>query len=94
MNLRLRFMVLPLATLPGVLRAQAMVEYGLKAAGSVMGASGGSGGSAVAVAGCKVDSALLSCIGHAYPRTAVVAAVVICLLIVRWLALNAGYRAR
>jgi hypothetical protein len=84
----LRFVVLPLLAVPGVLRAQAAVEYALKSAGSAGAASGAS-----AIAGCKVDSALLSCLSHSYPRTTTVVAVLICLMIVRWLAIHARYRA-
>jgi hypothetical protein len=84
---RLRFVALPFVAVPGILRAQAAVEYALKSAGSAVAASGGS-----AVAGCKVDSALLSCLSHSYPRTTIPVAVVICLLIVRWLAVHAEYR--
>ncbi len=89
MTLRLlRFVLLPLLAVPVVLRAQAAVEYAVKSAGGAVAASGGSG-----IAGCKVDSALLSCLSHFYPRTMMLAAVVICLLIVRWLAGHTGYRA-
>jgi hypothetical protein len=79
--------VLPLLAVPGVLRAQAAVEYALKSAGSAVAASGGS-----AIAGCKVDSTLLSCISHSYPRTTIVAVVVATLLFLRWLAGGARFR--
>jgi hypothetical protein len=83
----LRFVVLPLLAVPGVLRAQAAVEYALKSAGSAVAASGGS-----AIAGCKVDSTLPSCLSHAYPRTTMVVVVVAALLFLRWLAGGARFR--
>jgi lambda repressor-like predicted transcriptional regulator len=84
----LRFVVAPLLAIPVVLRGQAAVEYALKSAGSAMAPSGGS-----AIAGCKVDSTLLSCLGHSYPRTTILIGVVIGLLILRWLARPRGYGA-
>jgi hypothetical protein len=89
MSLRLLlFVVLPILALPIVLRAQAAVEYALKSGGSAVAGSGVS-----AIAGCRVDPALLSCLSHSYPRTMTVIAVVICLLIVRWSASRSRYRA-
>lgn len=89
MTLRLlRFVVLPLFGLPIVIRAQAAVEYALKSGGSAVAGSGGS-----SLAGCEVDAALLSCLGHSHPRAMIIVAVVIFLLIVRWLASRSGYRA-
>ena len=90
MSLRLlRFLVLQLLIVPIVLRAQAATEYALKSAGSAVTGSGSS-----AIAGCKTDSSLLSCLTHCYPRTTIVVAVVTCLLIVRWLAGVARYKAQ
>lgn len=83
-----RFVVVPLLVLPVVLRGQAAVEYALKSAGSAAAAGGGS-----AIAGCQVNSTLLSCLGHSYPRTAILIGVVIGLLILRWLARPKGYGA-
>ena len=74
------FAILPLFAFPTVLRGQAAVEYALKSAGSAIEAGGAS-----AIAGCAVNSALLSCLSHAYPRTAILVAVAGCLLIGRWL---------
>jgi hypothetical protein len=70
----LRFAALYLFALPIALLAQAAVEYALKSAGSVS-ASGGN----ATVAGCRMDSALLTCISHAYPQTTILI-VVVCLL--------------
>lgn len=80
---------LSLFAVPVFLRAQAAVEYAVKSAGSAAFANGGSSGSSIA--GCYVDSNLLSCLSHSYPRTTIVAAVLICLFVIRWLAGHAGY---
>jgi hypothetical protein len=81
-SLRLfRCMALLLCAIPVTLFAQAAVEYALKSGGSVLPASAGS-----AIAGCNVDSAVLTCLSHSYPRASILTAVVIGLLIVRWLA--------
>jgi len=74
--------------LPLTLFGQAGIEYALKT-GSSVAAPGGS-----AIAGCPVDSALLSCLGHAYPRAAIVGGIVVLSLILRWLAGSAAFRAR
>jgi len=68
--------------IPVVLRAQAAVEYAVKSASGAVAANAGS-----SIAGCKVDAALLSCLDHSYPRMMIVIAVVVCVLIVRWLAI-------
>jgi hypothetical protein len=89
MTLRLvPFVVLALFAIPVVLCAQAAVEYALKSGSGAVAANAGS-----SIAGCKVDAALLSCLNHSYPRMMIVIAVVVCLLIVRWLAGHTGYRA-
>jgi len=81
------YVALPLFAIPITLRAQAAVEYGLKTAGSALSSGGGT-----AIAGCNVDSTLLTCLSHSYPQTAIILAVVICLLIARWLYGQMGYR--
>ena len=83
-----RFVALPLIALPADLLAQAAVEYALKSGGSTV-----SSGSASKIAGCKVDSDLLMCLSQSYPRMSILSAVVILLLIARWLYRHAGYRA-
>ena len=75
-----RIVALFLFALPVSLLGQAAVEYVLKSAGSSIFGSG-----SPAVAGCPVDSALLMCLSHAYPRATLFAAVVICLMILGWL---------
>lgn len=84
-----RFLALPFFALPITLGAQAAVEYAMKSAGSAVSASG-----SAAIAGCKVDSVLLTCLSHSYPRTMIFAAVVICVIIMRWLFGLMGHRAR
>jgi hypothetical protein len=83
-----RFVPLTLMALPDDLLAQAAVEYALKSGGSAV-----SPGSASEIAGCKVNSDLLICLSHSYPRMSILSAVVIFLLIIRWLNRHAGYRA-
>jgi hypothetical protein len=80
---------LQLFVVPIAARGQAAVEYAIKSAGGAVAGSGGS-----AVAGCRVDSSLLSCLGRSYPRTMAVVAVVVCLLLVRWLATCGRYGTR
>ena len=81
------FGALPLFALPIDLLAQAAIEYGLKTANSAVSSGGGT-----TIAGCNVDSALLTCLSHSYPQTALIFAVVICLLIGRWLYGQMGYK--
>jgi hypothetical protein len=83
-----RFVATALLASPLALLGQAAAEYALRSAKAISVDSG------TAIAGCPVDSALLTCLGHSYPRTAILAAVVLCLVIVRWLVGTAAYRAR
>ena len=85
----LRFAALCLFALPTTLLAQAAVEYALKSAGSATAVSGNA-----TLAGCRMDSALPTCLSHAYPQTTILIVVVVCLLIIRWLAGQAGYKTR
>jgi hypothetical protein len=87
-----RFTALPLFAFPLTLLGQAAIEYGLKTAGALPGNGSSVGGNAIA--GCQMDSALLTCLSHSYPRAAILTGVVICLLILRWLAGATAYRAR
>jgi hypothetical protein len=84
-----RFVPLPIFALPITLFGQAAVEYALKSAQSAVNAGGNS-----VIAGCRVDSTLLTCLRHSYPRTTLLTVIVICLLILRWLASYTGYRTR
>ena len=86
----LQFVALPFFTLPVNLLAQAALEYGLTSAGSAVAAGGGS----AMIAGCRVDSALLTCLNHFYPGTTILIMVAVCLIIIRWLAGRARYRTR
>ena len=83
----LRFAALCLLAIPTTLLAQAVVEYALKSAGSATAVSGNA-----TLAGCRMDSALPTCLSHAYPQTTILIVVVVCLWIVRWLAGQAGHR--
>lgn len=83
----LRFAALYLFASPTALLAQAVVEYALKSAGSATAVSGNA-----TLAGCRMDSALPACLSHAYPQMTILIVVVVCLLIVRWLAGQARYR--
>ena len=82
------FAALYLFALPITLLAQGAVEYALKSAGSTAAVSNNA-----TVAGCRMDSAVLTCLSHVYPQTTILIVVVVCLLIVRWLAGHARYRA-
>ena len=48
-------------------RAQAVVEYAAKAAGSAISSAGSSGGAAH-LGACRVDSSVVSCLQHYYPE--------------------------
>ena len=80
---------LTLFVLPIGLFAQAIVEYALKSASSTLSQATGYG-----IAGCYVDSALFTCLGRQYPRTAILVVGVLGLLILSWLAGLARNRAR
>ena len=78
-----------MVALPIGLFPQALVEYALKSGSSVLSHVAGSG-----IAGCKVDSALLACLGRTYPWVAILVVGVICLLIARWLSGITRHNAR
>ncbi len=65
---------------PRVLLGQAAVEYALQAARNTAATSRG-----MTIGGCAVDSELIWCVGQAYPRTTIVALVVIGVLVFRWM---------
>ena len=83
-----RFVALPLIALPVDLLAQAAVEYVLKSGGSAV-----STGGSPTIAGCKMDSGLLTCLRDSYPRMTILSAVVIFVLIARLLVRHTGHRA-
>jgi hypothetical protein len=87
-----RFVALTLFASPLTLLGQAAFEYALKS--GALSPNGGSVNGSSAIAGCQVDSALLTCLSHSYPRAAILTGAVICLLFVRWLAGSIAYRAR
>ena len=82
-------LVLTLIAFPIGLFAQAALEYGLRSGTSLF-----TQPKTYAVAGCNVDSTVLGCLSHYYPRTALVVAGAICLLIVRWLAGITSHKTR
>ena len=84
---RVRFAATALLVSPLTLLGQAAVEYALRSGQSIPVDS-------ATIAGCRVDSALFTCLGHAYPRTALLVAAAIFLVFVRWLTGVTGYRAR
>ena len=85
----LRFVAIYVFAVPMTLLAQAAMEYALKSGGTI---SANSSGNAT-LAGCRMDSALPTCLSRAYPQTTIVVVVLVCLLVVRWLAGIAGNRA-
>jgi hypothetical protein len=59
------------------LRAQAAVEYAAKTAGGALTGQGQAAG----IAGCRIDSNVLSCLAHSYPRAVTATVVGLCLLV-------------
>ncbi len=80
---------LTVVALPIGLLAQAAVEYAMQAGSTAVSHITGS-----VIAGCNVNSSMLVCLSHYYPRTAMLVVGVICLVFVRWLAGVTSYRAR
>jgi hypothetical protein len=78
-----------LFALPVTLLAQALVEYGMLSGGS----AASTGGVSARIAGCKLDSALVTCLNRSYPGTTIFVAVVISLITLRWLLGRRRYRA-
>jgi hypothetical protein len=78
-----------LFTPPVGLFAQAAVEYALQSGSRALTHIASSG-----IAGCDVDSRLLVCLSHSYPRTAILIVGVLCLFAVRWVARVTSYGAR
>jgi hypothetical protein len=77
------------AALPMGLLAQAAVEYALQSGSSALTHLASSG-----IAGCNVDSGMLVCLSHTYPRTSILVVGVLCLFAVRWVARVTSYGAR
>lgn len=75
--LRLAAGVLAALASATALSAQAAVEYALQSSRGAVSAVGGD----AAIGGCKVDSALLACLGRLYPKTMIVATVLLALFI-------------
>jgi hypothetical protein len=78
-----------LAALPIGLLAQAAAEYALQSGSRALTNIASSG-----IAGCDVDSRLLVCLSHSYPRTAILVVGVLCLFAVRWVVRVTSYGAR
>jgi hypothetical protein len=77
----IRFRLPALFAVPAIIRAQAAVEYAARAGSGSIASSVNA-----TIAGCPVDSALASCLGHSYPRTLLAIAAFVTLLLVRSLA--------
>ena len=67
---------------------QAAVEYALKSSGSAVPASG----AGAIIGGCRVDSTLLTCLSHAYPKTTIIVVVLLAVMFLRQL--TRAYSAR
>jgi hypothetical protein len=65
---------------------QAAVEYALQSSGGAVSASA----SNPIIAGCRVDSTLLTCLSRSYPKTTIVVVALLTVMIFRWL--TRGYR--
>jgi hypothetical protein len=61
------------------LRAQAAVEYALKSGQSALAADGSN-----SIGGCSVDSRVFSCLSRSHPKAAILVAILICLVLMRW----------
>jgi hypothetical protein len=85
---QVRFAAAAVLVSPLILRGQAAAEYALKSAQSL------SVDGSATIAGCPVNTTLLTCLHHSYPRTTLLAVAVLCLVIVRWLTGFVTYRAR
>ena len=84
---RLALIVLAPLVCATVGHAQAAAEYALRSAGSAV-----STGANATIGGCRVDSALFTCLGQSYPKTTVVVIILLTLMILRWL--TRAYRSR
>jgi hypothetical protein len=88
MLLMVRLGVLSFFAFPLTLFGQAAIEYAMKTGTSLP------TGERTAIAGCQVDSALLTCLGHAHPRGAILGGAVLLFLLVRWLGGSGAFRTR
>jgi hypothetical protein len=78
---RLTLIVLAALTCATVGYGQAAVEYALKSSGSAVSASGAD----AAIGVCRVDSTLLTCLSHSYPKTTIIVIVLLALMVMRYL---------
>jgi hypothetical protein len=78
-------MVLLSGAFPFTLRGQAAMEYAVQTGKSVSTSNG------AVVAGCQVDSELLSCLGRTYPQGAIVAVVIILFMLLWWFARSTAH---
>jgi len=76
-----RFAALPLLAFPLSLLGQAGIEYALKSGGTPPGTANG----AAVIAGCRVDSTLLTCLTDSYPQGTLAAGAAMVILAVRWM---------
>ena len=60
---------------------QAAVEYSLKSSGSAVSASGAH----ATIGACRVDSTLLTCLSHSYPKTTIIVIGLLAVMIMRQL---------
>ena len=77
---RLVLRVLAPLTWATVAYGQAAGEYALKSSEGAVSASGTG-----TIGGCRVDSTLLTCLSHSYPKTTIVVIGLLAVLILRWL---------
>lgn len=73
----------------GLLRAQAAVEYSLKAGGSAVSETANQAHLGV----CRINADFLSCASRAYPKTTLIVAMLAGLMVLRWF-MGSGHRAR
>lgn len=74
--------------LPLKLFGQAAIEYALKTGSSLPTVERS------IIAGCPTDSTLLTCLGHAYPRAAILGGAVILFLLLLWVGGSGVFRTR
>ena len=78
---RLTLTILAELTCTTVGNGQAAVEYALKSSGSAVSASGAD----ATIGVCRVDSTLLTCLSHSYPKTTIIVIVLLALMLMRQL---------
>ena len=85
-----QFVALSLFALPVTLLAQAAIEYALRSGDGALSANG----RLATIAGCQVDTSLLTCLSHFYPGTMLLIAMALCLIMLGWLSGRGRHRAR